>query len=361
MENVKVTVWLSTYNQEPYVAQALDSILMQKTDFPFEIVAADDCSTDRTQEIILDYQKCWPDRIVTYFTPENVGGCRKLTGCIDAGLFRGEYLAYLEGDDYWLGEDRLQTLVDFLEAHPEYSRIAHRRQIVDENGVFLGYDTPDRICNRAFTVKDLMDGESYSDFGSVFRNYFKTAGNKYHELFWASRNVCDFQDMFITQDFGPVYVTDRVFGAYRSRRIPGHTNFNSVMSAEAINLDKIRITKAVEKFYQGKYDLQPRILTEQRSLFKNAVALESAEALQTARSVTDEKTALQLLTWQLYLALRGRKKSRRTFIRSQLTERERRRMPLSMLKYLFFRLGRKLRGLPYEEERRGYLRETAGA
>ncbi len=361
MENIKVTVWLSTYNQEPYVAQALDSILMQKTDFPFEIVAADDCSTDRTQEIIMDYQKRFPDKIVTYFTPENIGGCRKLTNCIDMGLFRGEYLSYLEGDDYWLGEDRLQTLVDFLEAHPEYSRIAHRREIIDENEVFRGYDTPERICNRPFTVKELMDGESYSDFGSVFRNYFKEAGDKYHPILLASRNVCDFQDLFITQDFGPVYVTDRVFGAYRSRSVPGHTNFNSVMTTEKINLDKIHITKFVEEFYQGKYDLQPRILTEQRSLFQNAVAQENAEALQTARSVTDEKTTLQLLTWQLYLALRGRKKTKVRFICNQMNRTEKLRMPFSMLKYLFYRFDRKLKKLPYEEDRRGYLRETTGA
>ena len=84
MENVKVTVWLSTYNQEPYVAQALDSILMQKTDFSFEIIAADDCSTDRTQEIILDYQKRFPGKIFTFFPENNLGGCRKLTCCIDA-------------------------------------------------------------------------------------------------------------------------------------------------------------------------------------------------------------------------------------------------------------------------------------
>ena len=169
MENVKVTVYLSTYNQEPYVAQALDSILMQKTDFPFEVVAADDCSTDRTQEIILDYQKRFPDKIVTYFTPENVGGCRKLTNCIDLGLFRGDYLSYLEGDDYWLGEDRLQTLVDFLEAHPEYSRVAHRRKVINEKGEFLGLDTDKEILNRSFGLNELMLGYSYSDFGSVFR------------------------------------------------------------------------------------------------------------------------------------------------------------------------------------------------
>ena len=104
---------------------------MQKTNFRYEIIAADDCSTDNTQKIILDYQKRYPGMIETYFTNPNVGGCRKLTDCIDKGLFRGEYLAYLEGDDYWLGEDRLQTLVDFLEEHPEYSRVSHRRKVID--------------------------------------------------------------------------------------------------------------------------------------------------------------------------------------------------------------------------------------
>ena len=126
---MKVTVYLSTYNQAEYVAQALDSILMQKTSFDFEVIAADDCSTDRTQEIILEYADRYPGKIIPYFTNPNVGGCRKLTDVIDAGLFRGEYLAYLEGDDYWLGEDRLQTLVDFLEAHPEYSRVSHKRLV----------------------------------------------------------------------------------------------------------------------------------------------------------------------------------------------------------------------------------------
>ena len=88
--DIKVTVYLSTYNQQEYVAQALDSILMQKTSFPFEIIAADDCSTDDTQKIILDYQKRYPGMIETYFTNPNVGGCKKLTDCIDLGLFRGE-------------------------------------------------------------------------------------------------------------------------------------------------------------------------------------------------------------------------------------------------------------------------------
>ena len=112
MNEPKVTVYLSTYNQEPYLREAIDSILMQKCSFSYELLIADDCSTDGTQAIALEYKEKYPEIITTYFTPENVGGCKKLTNCIDMGLFRGEYLAYLEGDDYWLGEDRLQTLVD---------------------------------------------------------------------------------------------------------------------------------------------------------------------------------------------------------------------------------------------------------
>ena len=61
MENVKVTVYLSTYNQAPYIVQALDSILMQKTTFPFEVLVADDCSSDDTQKIVLEYQQRFPD------------------------------------------------------------------------------------------------------------------------------------------------------------------------------------------------------------------------------------------------------------------------------------------------------------
>ena len=360
MEEVKVTVYLSTYNQAPYIAQALDSVLMQKTSFPFEVLVADDCSTDETQKIALEYQARYPEIVRTYFTPVNVGGCKKLTECIDKGLFRGEYLSYLEGDDYWLGEDRLQVLVDFLDAHPEYSRVAHRRKMINEKDEFLGLDTDEAILNRAFGVDELMEGYTYSDFGSVFRNYFRQAGDRYHPILLASRNAYDFQDLFITQDFGPVYVMDRVFGVYRCRSVAGESNYNSIMSAEKIDLDKIRVCRVMEEFYQGKYDLTPRILTAQRALFQNAALARSAEALQTARSVTDAGTTLWLLTKELYLAKRGKKRETAQFLREQLTAREKAVMPFSMARYIVWRAWKKLRREPYETERRAYLKQKTG-
>lgn len=355
MEQLKVTVYLSTYNQQEYVAQALDSILMQKTNFGFEILAADDCSTDDTQKIILEYQKKYPDIIHTYFTNPNVGGCKKLTNCIDSGLLRGEYLAFLEGDDYWLGEDRLQTLVDFLEEHPEYSRVSHRRRVIDENGNDKGYDISDNVLNKPFTIQDFLDGRQYSDFGSVFRNYFLEVGDQYHSLLLASRNVCDFQDMFITQDFGPVYVMDRCFGVYRSRSVAGATNYNSITTQSARCRENIRLAKAVERFYRGKYDLTSMILRNQKLLLSEAVCAQDSAAFETAREYVPSGTVKEIAPELLYLAWRGKRKNEIDFIKSQLNADEKKGLTAAVAACGVKRVVRKLRHIPNDDNKRGTI------
>ena len=355
---VKLTVWLSTYNQASYVAQALDSILMQKTDFPFEIIAADDCSTDGTQKVILEYRERFPDKIIPYFTNPNVGGCRKLTGCIDAGLFRGDYISFLEGDDYWLEENRLQVLVDFLEAHPTFSRVSHRRLVIDENGKKKGYDTSKNVLNRSFYIENLLRGELYSDFGSVFRNYYKEAGNKYHPLYYASRNVCDFQDMFITQDFGPVYVMDRVFGVYRSRSVPGATNYNSITSQANRCKENIHLARAVEQFYHGKYDLSPMILHNQKRLIAEAVQTGNKELLDSAREYVPPKTMQCIVPELLYLARRGHRAEDICFMEDQLLPEEKQGLYMSTVAYGLRCAWWKLRKYRPNEKLRGYVRNV---
>ena len=349
MENVKVTVWLSTYNQESYVAQALDSILMQKTDFPFEIIAADDCSTDRTQEIILDYQKRYPGKIVTFFPEHNLGGCRKLTGCIDAGLFRGEYLSYLEGDDYWLGEDRLQTLVEFLDAHPEYAAIAHQRDLVNEQGEPFGVDMPEFLLDKAFTINEFLAGWDYPDFGSVFRNFYRQDGSKYHELLHASRNVCDFQDMFIVQDHGPVYVTSRVFGAYRCARPAGATNYNSITTQANRCVDHIRICRAVETFYRGKYDLTPMIEREQGKLLRAVCEKQDQDELGEARSYLTREAVKREMPEILYLATRGKRRETVRFAMEAMSGSEKVSVLLRMIPLSIQRVFEKISGKGHKE------------
>jgi glycosyltransferase involved in cell wall biosynthesis len=113
---MKVSVHMVTYNQEHFIVQAVESVLAQKTNFDYELVIGEDRSTDRTREILLDLQSRHPDRIRVLLTDKNLGpgpnAIRTLHEC------RGEYLAFLEGDDYWTSPDKLQRQVDFLETNP---------------------------------------------------------------------------------------------------------------------------------------------------------------------------------------------------------------------------------------------------
>jgi glycosyltransferase involved in cell wall biosynthesis len=104
-----------TYNHAPFIAQAVENVLRQQTSFPFELVIGEDCSTDGTREIVLDYQRKHPEIIKVVTSEKNVGAkgnaYRVLRACV------GEYLAFCEGDDYWHSPFKLQKQVDHLEAN----------------------------------------------------------------------------------------------------------------------------------------------------------------------------------------------------------------------------------------------------
>jgi glycosyltransferase involved in cell wall biosynthesis len=112
-----VSVKMITYNHAPYIAQAIECVLAQKTDFPFELVIGEDCSTDGTREIVFDYAKRYPD-IIHVITSEKNVGAKKNSHRTDQAC-KGKYIAYCEGDDYWQRDDKLQIQADYLEAHPE--------------------------------------------------------------------------------------------------------------------------------------------------------------------------------------------------------------------------------------------------
>jgi len=112
-KNPVVSVHMMTYNHEPYIRQAIEGVMMQKTDFEFELVIGEDCSQDKTREICFEYQKKYPDKIRVLWWHENVsklGGNwrRVLARC------RGDYIAFCEGDDYWIDPLKLQKQVDYI-------------------------------------------------------------------------------------------------------------------------------------------------------------------------------------------------------------------------------------------------------
>ncbi len=115
---IEVSVIVATYFHEKYIAQALDSILMQETTFRYEIIVGDDASGDRMPEIVREYAEKHPDIIVPVLRKENIGANKN--GDDLSRRAKGRYLANLEGDDYWIDLDKLQKQWEFLENNKEY-------------------------------------------------------------------------------------------------------------------------------------------------------------------------------------------------------------------------------------------------
>ncbi len=122
---MKLSVAVVTFQEVDYVRQAVLSALRQNTTFPFEVVVGDDASTDGTRAVLEELRRDWPDRLRLVLAERNYGDygltnfLHVLTGC------RGEYIALLDGDDYWTAADKLQQQVDFFAAHPECAVVGH--------------------------------------------------------------------------------------------------------------------------------------------------------------------------------------------------------------------------------------------
>lgn len=134
---MKVSIIMLVYNHERFIEQALDSVLMQQVNFDYELIIGEDASTDHTKIIINKYEEKFQGKLNAIFREENVGTIRNLLDCLRR--CQGEYIAFLEGDDYWTDKFKLQKQVDFLEKNPQYSTVAHNYKIVNLSDEFMGH------------------------------------------------------------------------------------------------------------------------------------------------------------------------------------------------------------------------------
>nr|WP_314463547.1 glycosyltransferase [uncultured Clostridium sp.] len=120
-----------TYNHAAFIRQALDSFLMQKTDFDYEILIHDDASTDGTGDIIREYAKKYPDKIRPLIQTENQysQGIDNISGAFNFPRARGKYIFMCDGDDYFDSPDKLQKQVDYMESHPDCTLCIHSAKI----------------------------------------------------------------------------------------------------------------------------------------------------------------------------------------------------------------------------------------
>lgn len=127
-----VSVHTTAYNHAPYIRKCIEGVLAQKTDFPFEFLIGEDCSTDGTREIVMEYAARYPGIIRVVTSDANVGS--KENGFRCQALSRGKYVAFCEGDDYWTDPLKLKKQIEFLEKNPKFVGVGSDYAVSDASG-----------------------------------------------------------------------------------------------------------------------------------------------------------------------------------------------------------------------------------
>ena len=207
MKNILVNIWMITYNHESFIAEAIESVLMQQTNFDYQLIIGEDCSTDGTKEIVKEYTQKYPDKIKTIFHNQNVGARKnsKLTykEC------KAKYIAILEGDDYWTDPNKLQKQVDFLDANPNYAICIHESLDLFSDGNSVMHNNI--LTNTTFTTKDLAKQNFISTGSCVFRNNLIEKIPDWLEKVPAT----DWALHFLNSQFGDIYYMKDCMSVYR--------------------------------------------------------------------------------------------------------------------------------------------------
>lgn len=164
-----VSVTVATYQHVNYIKQCLDGILMQKTDFPYEIILGEDGSVDGTQEICKEYAEKYPDKIRLFIRDRKLsqyigkdGKVTRFNGIWNRMSARGKYIAWCEGDDYWIDPLKLQKQVDFLESHPNcglvYTDVNFYFQV---QGTFMSNYIASNQINRSYSFIEHLENAGY--------------------------------------------------------------------------------------------------------------------------------------------------------------------------------------------------------
>ena len=240
---VKLSVAITTYNHEKYIAEALDSIYEQKVNFEFDVVIGNDSSTDNTLGIIKHYQDKY-DNIKLLNYPENIGYTKNLDKTLRA--CPGEYIAIFDGDDIMkLG--KLQMQVDFLDKNPDFVMSAHKtRAFNSETGGTIRYIKPVKKKSY-YTVEDLIK------YGSIFANsskVFRKSAYPENGIDYNIKKIADYYITVLIARNGKVHYSDECLLDYR---VHPKSIMNTIKGDELYN-DVIFILNKFSEIFSGKYD-----------------------------------------------------------------------------------------------------------
>jgi glycosyltransferase involved in cell wall biosynthesis len=211
---IKVSVIVHTYNHEKFIRQTLDSILNQQVNFEYEVIVGDDASPDSTPKIIQEYQQKFPNIIKPMLHPKNLGGFGKNNTLATLSVCQGQYIAAMDGDDYWTNPTKLQKQVDFLDNNPDFVACFHNALIHFEDGSHPDSYVNDATQRVVTTIEDLVGEDEvwYMATSAVmFRNGIMT---HYPKWFHESKSG-DIPRYILLGKHGKFYYINEVMSVYR--------------------------------------------------------------------------------------------------------------------------------------------------
>lgn len=283
-EEPYVSIVCTAYNHEKYIRKCLEGFLMQKTSFKFEVLVHDDASTDRTADIIREYEKKQPDIIKPVYQEVNQYSLGKLiTGDILVPLAKGRYIAYCEGDDYWVDPLKLQKQVDALEKNPTCKMAVHRVAAVteDESKTLEYYPsfsmqecvmTPDIFFNPERAGYSFQTSSYMFDAESL-RQYFKE-----NPLFRRNSPVGDECYLLYFGNLADVYYSPSIMSHYR-RGNPGSWSSRASNNYQKKIDYENRIIGVFQEFDQYSYQKYHRycLVRIWKHLYAKAIMTDQAE------------------------------------------------------------------------------------
>jgi glycosyltransferase involved in cell wall biosynthesis len=274
---MKVSVLMLAYNHERFIAQALESILNQQVNFAYEIVIGEDCSADGTRAVLMDFYRRYPDRVVPILRDRNVGAMRNMMETMKH--CHGQYLAFLEGDDYWLSVDKLQKQIDFLDSHPGCAICCHRVRLQDEERLEnLGDKTEVFPLHDAGTYKleDLLKQNFIMTCSMVLRNELIGVLPEW----FLGLQLGDWPLCVLVARFGTIELLNEIMAVYR--RHQGGT-WSSRPQTSRIR-ESIRMLKALDETLAFRYSETIRRAIAPSYLELAAAARNSGNRIETLKN-----------------------------------------------------------------------------
>lgn len=208
--NIKVSICCQVYNHEKYLDLCLKGFVNQKTNFKYEILVHEDASTDRTAEILKEYEERYPLLFRCVYQDENKYYKQNTLTNILFKMAKGKYLAVCEGDDYWTDPYKLQKQVNFLEANPDYVLTFHKIAILNKDNKIV-HDFITKVPDKYETIETLATLGNYIHTPSiVFRNVI----DEFPSEFMASP-IGDYFIYMLLAKHGKLKYFDETMAVYR--------------------------------------------------------------------------------------------------------------------------------------------------